>query len=906
MTRPLAYPTLALAFASLASVSGAQESRAVFDCGMVTLPFNVIPYTALLDFDGDGDLDAVGDWTEDQFAAFIRVGLFENDGNGVLAPTGWAIKIEDAGSMSVFPLETQIATGDLNGDGKDDFVLANGGFVHVYHGTATEVVLAQELLELPDVHAVEILDADGDGTPEIALLTAAGLGWMTQSGGTWSVSTWVRLPDVLPGSSAHRIEATGDGVDDLVLVTGSRIIPLTWIDGAFVALANASQVGSANAGFPRHGMTTPHVAAGDVTGDGLDDVVLFAGTSAQGYRIFRQLRPGRFVLDPQRPGGPATDFADIDGDGDLDGVCCGGPGDGPKPDLFFESNFELSLNDGTGGFADSFRIRGSGAEHLAGAADIDGDGDVDLVAGRVIVYGDGFAGHPRTETGVFVVQPGAATDYDMDGDIDLEFGRISVIANTGGDELVPTAVLKDAPPAGTTFAGNGIPGDFDGDGDRDLLVEHRQGGFFLSMRLLSNDGTGYLVDAGAATGPGIEFQNGVLLDASDVRLFDFDDDGDLDVITNVRGTSNDGSSLWANDGNGFFTLGLDLRSQVPPIFDYRNVLHVADFTNDGVADLLVIGPAGLGLRLGLGAGAFDTEYRPFPSAGSQFFNRFDSIYPTADSFAVDDFDDNGWLDVIAIEAQSLNTGNDVYFLRNLGPTTPGFFSMYEELDTEVFDTIGNAVKRNGSAPRHVRGADVNGDGRTDIVVQPLNYQDDAALVILNTGSEPLSWGTGTIQHFEAEHFADMDGDGDLDGLSTVVTKNRTLSPPSQRLLGRGAPGAGGVVPTLVASGPLTTGEPVTLELGDGLADARAFLVLSDRRTPRPNFPAAGITLYPDLEGAFTALLTTRLDASGRAAFALPIVPALLGTEWTLQLSVRDPAGNGGWAMSPALALRFAR
>ena len=71
-----------------------------------------------------------------------------------------------------------------------------------------------------------------------------------------------------------------------------------------------------------------------------------------------------------------------------DGAGCGGGGGGgptSTPNVVL-SDFQISLNDGTGAFDSSFKIAGLGAEHIAGAADLDADGDVDLVAGRVVYY----------------------------------------------------------------------------------------------------------------------------------------------------------------------------------------------------------------------------------------------------------------------------------------------------------------------------------------------------------------------------------------------------------------------------------------------------------------------------------------------------------------------------------------
>lgn len=121
------------------------------------------------------------------------------------------------------------------------------------------------------------------------------------------------------------------------------------------------------------------VALGDVDGDGHCDV-FFCGLDAAD-QLYRNLGNWRFTNVTaaafpgdavRRPGGDSTGaaFADLDGDGDLD-LLVNGLGHGTR----------LLLNDGGGRFAevtDSAGVRSAtGATSLA-LADVDGDGDLDL------------------------------------------------------------------------------------------------------------------------------------------------------------------------------------------------------------------------------------------------------------------------------------------------------------------------------------------------------------------------------------------------------------------------------------------------------------------------------------------------------------------------------------------------
>ena len=103
-------------------------------------------------------------------------------------------------------------------------------------------------------------------------------------------------------------------------------------------------------------------ASGDIDGDGDVDVVLFGmpDGSNGAFQVIRQAPTG-FLVEASTAGGPATGLADVDGEGDLDGVCGGGGGGGSPPlSNHRVSNFEIAINDGSGHFAPSFMIAGMG------------------------------------------------------------------------------------------------------------------------------------------------------------------------------------------------------------------------------------------------------------------------------------------------------------------------------------------------------------------------------------------------------------------------------------------------------------------------------------------------------------------------------------------------------------------
>ncbi len=175
---------------------------------------------------------------------------------------------------------------------------------------------------------------------------------------------------------------------------------------------------------------------------------------------------------------------DLDGDGDLDLLeTC----DGAVPQLY--------LGDGAGGFTAAASPPVAGSVYRL--ADLGRDGIPELITAvgaevQVWSYGDGGwtrIGRARTRNGATAPQTLAAGDLDGDGDLDLlatARGGNTVLRNDGG-RLRRWAPQKLGLPRRGSFAGSFV--DFDNDGDLDLdlipqgLFEAAGGGFDRTGRL---------------------------------------------------------------------------------------------------------------------------------------------------------------------------------------------------------------------------------------------------------------------------------------------------------------------------------------------------------------------------------------------------------------------------------------
>jgi len=223
---------------------------------------------------------------------------------------------------------------------------------------------------------------------------------------------------------------------------------------------------------------------------------------------------------------------DYDSDGDLDLALA----------IEFHRN-GLMQNDGSGRFTDvsgTVGLLGNGNDHEGmTAADLDGDGDLDLV----------FSG-------------------EDDGTHELYLDQGSTFA---GRILTQSIVANDV-----------IAFDVDADGDRDLLF----GG--QGLLLLLNDGTANFTADLSGRMPGT---NGIV---QSLETIDLDRDGDLDLALGIEGQN----QVLRNDGTGRFADATNLH--LPAVNDETRVMTFADVDRDGDQDLFVgnvlqelVGGAGL-------------------------------------------------------------------------------------------------------------------------------------------------------------------------------------------------------------------------------------------------------------------------------------------------------------------------
>lgn len=329
----------------------------------------------------------------------------------------------------------------------------------------------------------------------------------------------------------------------------------------------------------------------------------------------------------------ALHAADIDGDGDWDLVANKRD---PVP-----SEVMILINDGEGTFEPGSSYPTSGDENLAAAsADFDGQNGIDLAVTNF--FSDDFSVMLNDGTGAFsapaLYPAGDGPQSITTADYDAANGPDLAIANLYSNNI---SVLFNNGSGGFGTAINyslsGRPGqiisvDLDGVNGDDLAVAVNTSD---NIAILLNDGTGNF------SGP---TEYSAYYDPSSLGIIDFDDDGDNDLV--VTGYRSDGyawhmAHVLRNDGTGVFeTAGIYPAGEE---YDVVGGVATGDYNNDGKDDIAIVNMSQSGVAVLLNNG--DETFKPY------------NLYPAGDLAAGDwpmglcraDFDNDGDNDLALIE-----------------------------------------------------------------------------------------------------------------------------------------------------------------------------------------------------------------------------------------------------------------
>ena len=247
----------------------------------------------------------------------------------------------------------------------------------------------------------------------------------------------------------------------------------------------------------------PALAAGDVDGNGLDDIVI-GGSFSNSANILLQQKNGSFIEKPvilkagnanKRWEDLGITLFDVDGDGDLDIYIASGGYENPANTEAYAD--KLYINDSKGNFTlDSTALpKNYVSKSCVRACDFDNDGDLDLfIAGRVepwkyphpvssfiyrndskngvIKFTDITDSVAKSLNKIGMVCDAVWTDFDNDGWQDLiltgEWMPIKFFKNNKGifTDVSSTSGIENKIGWWTSI----VPGDFDNDGKMDYVV----------------------------------------------------------------------------------------------------------------------------------------------------------------------------------------------------------------------------------------------------------------------------------------------------------------------------------------------------------------------------------------------------------------------------------------------------
>ncbi len=441
------------------------------------------------------------------------------------------------------------------------------------------------------------------------------------------------------------------------------------------------------------------------------------------------------------------------------------------------------------------------------------------VGNQTTLGGNGFA--PQVITAAF-------TDNDkLDlAETNTADGTVSILMGNGNGTFA-------APVTYNTGLGAGNPvwlaaADFNGDGKLDLAVEGQ-----TNVAILLGNGNGTF---GTATvySAGSEVRGGL-------AVGDFYGNGRQDIALAGNGSSGGVLQILPNNGNGTFASPVSLL--MPITFDYIRSIATGNFFGNGRADLAIAGgmgynnvddtttPAGVALFENNGSGkfTFSAQYNavttPDPGGGN---GTGDTVNP--EHVNVADLNGDGKPDlVLSLYDHTI----DVFLNNGNGTFQPGV-----GYTTETPGSVGGY-------PRGVAFADINHDGKIDIITDNFGEPVPVDQPVTEPGSVSVLYGNGdgtfqapiqytpytypggiTVGDFNGDGLPDLAVTQNYTGHSVAVMLNQpdtAQEPPTVTGISpTTGPAAGGTVVTII--GTNFTG---TSQVDFGTVPAKSFKVNSN-------------------------------------------------------------------------------
>ena len=619
---------------------------------------------AELDNQGTVTIDTAADINKAS-AAHLNSGLIDVNDDLIVAQSGTTPTFTSSGTIDIAAGKTLTVsagtlTNDVNGTIKGGGTLDVSGATFVSDGTLSPSASAGTLSIIGSF-------AQGDDAVDDFLISAdyanssAGESYVVFGGSDLGSAASVDLSDLdgTNGLVVNGIDAddqsgrslgaagdvNGDGIDDIIIgapfsdpggVSGAgESYVLFGATGGFSASFDLSDLDGSN-GFVINGVAADDFAgsavngAGDINGDGIDDIIVGAtgadlyavNERGKSYVIFGDVSIGAtgtvelsslndtngVVVNGDSAdhysGYSVSSAGDINGDGIDDfviGAPLAEPGSPPQPAggesyvIFGAPNIGASnpINISTLNSANGFRLNGTDSNDSSGrivsaAGDVNGDGIADLlIAAR---FADGVGNNV----------PDSGESYVVFGASDVGSGNLDLSSLNGANGFVINGVA-----AGDSAGGGlGGGGDVNGDGFDDIVI-----GAPYAMDGDSATGVSYVIFGGSNVGSVVNFDlssldgsNGLILPGVSESDFsgtsvnivgDVNGDGFGDILIGANGVD----PITNNEGASYLVFGGDFSGAVT-----HQGTTGDDILNGTAGADVMIGGLGVDVLVGSGGG----------------------------------------------------------------------------------------------------------------------------------------------------------------------------------------------------------------------------------------------------------------------------------------------------------------
>ena len=563
-----------------------------FDSGMTSL--------VLADLDADGQVD--------QIAGIDGVGdLLSYTNTSTLSTISFAANTSVANTRTG---QGNLAVGDVNGDGTADLVAHGSSAFSIYFGNtaagARVFTTASNYIVQESVDLTRLGDINNDGLLDVFGLTNNSIHIAPNLG-----NASFAVPEVAIAGGAVSFERpdqiligdlNGDGTQDAVLFDTNTIASGNTDGNVRINFGTLGRFSADNLDLATavDSGTDQHLGGtlADTDGDGDLDIILI---STDGTRTLSQVLRNDggatfTAIDPRIVTGGVINVADVWG---------GAANGGAKQDVIVAdatgNRLIFLAGQGTGNVILVDRLRIGTEPRAIEVADMDGDGDLDIVIATDLGVS------ALAATGNFVYGPRVDTTFAA-GARDIAVGNynadnapdVTAITGTGYGEFVflrnRTATpdqlfLRHLPQSDFELTFNAqldtiVQGDLDADGTPDFALFGEN-----TRRYITIAGDGFLGAAEVAF-----YQTNSGSGALSPALVDLDHDGDLDIayLSTAGVLDRNGIVINRNYGDGSFVLP-DLGSSsistflapLPHQGGQRATLATGDFNNDGLADIAV-------------------------------------------------------------------------------------------------------------------------------------------------------------------------------------------------------------------------------------------------------------------------------------------------------------------------------